>query len=133
MGWRNGVWGWLYSAASLSEPHFIAVTLLPLILIAAIAAFVWYWVDSLRASEIATRAARRACEQDDVQFLDDTVVCVRTRPARDDNGQMCLARRYQFEFSDTGNDRRTGAIRMLGQRVDMVITGVHSATVVALH
>ena len=49
-----------------------------------------------------------------LQFLDDTVSVSRVRLGRDDEGQLKIARTYTFEFSDTGNNRRHGAIVMLG-------------------
>ena len=36
------------------------------------------------------------------------------RLARDEEGQLKISRTYTFEFSDTGNNRRHGAIVMLG-------------------
>jgi hypothetical protein len=75
------------------------------------------WADSLRARERAVRAGRSACERYQLQFLDDTVSFARLRLARDDGGQLKLARTYTFEFSDTGNNRRHGAIVMLGGEV----------------
>jgi hypothetical protein len=75
------------------------------------------WADSLRARERAVRAGRSACERYQLQFLDDTVSFARLRLARDDGGQLKIARTYTFEFSDTGNNRRHGAIVMLGGEV----------------
>jgi hypothetical protein len=75
------------------------------------------WVDSLRARERAVQAGRSACKRYDLQFLDDTVSFARLRLARDEEGQLKLARTYTFEFSDTGNNRRQGAVVMLGARV----------------
>ena len=72
------------------------------------------WADSLRARERAVRAGRTACERYDLQFLDDTVSFARLRLGRDEEGQLKIARTYTFEFSDTGNNRRHGAIVMLG-------------------
>jgi hypothetical protein len=72
------------------------------------------WLDSLRARERAVRAGKSACERHDLQFLDDTVAFTRLRLARDEEGQLKIARTYTFEFSDTGNNRRHGAIVMLG-------------------
>lgn len=74
----------------------------------------FFWVDSLRAREHALRAGRSACARYGLQFLDDTVACSRLRVSRDADGRVRLARTYTFEFSDTGNNRRCGAIRMLG-------------------
>ena len=82
--------------------------------IVLIAAGIFLWLDSLRARERAVKAGRTACERYDLQFLDDTVSFTRVRLARDQEGQLKIARTYTFEFSDTGNNRRHGAIVMLG-------------------
>ena len=82
--------------------------------IALIVAGAFAWADSLRARERALRAGRSACRRYDLQFLDDTVAFARLRLARDADGQLKIARTYTFEFSDTGNNRRHGAIVMLG-------------------
>jgi hypothetical protein len=83
-----------------------------------IAAGVFLWVDSLRARERAVKAGRAACERYALQFLDDTVSFARIRLRRDGEGQLKIARTYTFEFSDTGNNRRHGAIVMLGGEVE---------------
>jgi Protein of unknown function (DUF3301) len=82
--------------------------------IVVIVAGIFLWLDSLRARERAVRAGRAACERHDLQFLDDTVSFTRLRLARDGCGQLRISRTYSFEFSDTGNNRRHGAIVMLG-------------------
>lgn len=82
--------------------------------IALMAAAVFLWLDSLRARERAVKAGRAACERYALQFLDETVSFTRMRLRRDAQGQLRIARTYTFEFSDTGNNRRHGAIVMLG-------------------
>ena len=79
-----------------------------------ILAGIFLWLDSLKARERAVRAGRSACERYQQQFLDDTVSFARLRLARDEEGQLKISRTYTFEFSDTGNNRRHGAIVMLG-------------------
>jgi hypothetical protein len=79
-----------------------------------IIAGIFLWLDSLRARERALSAGRSACERYDLQFLDDTVAFAKLRLARDGEGLLKIARTYTFEFSDTGNNRRHGAIVMLG-------------------
>jgi hypothetical protein len=79
-----------------------------------------FWLDSLRARERAVAAGRSACARYGLQFLDDTVAFARLRLARDEHGQVRIARTYSFEFSDTGNNRRHGAIQMLGGRLQDV-------------
>ena len=83
-------------------------------IIVLIAAGVFVWIDSLRARERAVQAGKSACQRYDLQLLDDTVSFARLRLARDEEGQLKIARTYTFEFSDTGDNRRHGAIVMLG-------------------
>jgi hypothetical protein len=64
------------------------------------------------------RAGRTACERYALQFLDDTVSFSRIRLRHDGEGQLRIARTYTFEFSDTGNNRRHGAIVMLGGELE---------------
>ena len=86
--------------------------------IALVAAAIWLWIDSLRARESAVAAGREACARYGVQLLDETVACARLRVARDENGRLRLRRTYVFEFSETGNNRRHGAVVLLGARVE---------------
>ena len=80
----------------------------------AIGAGLAFWIDSLRARERALAAGRRACERYGVQLLDETVQFSRLGLARDAEGRIRLRRTYTFEFSETGDNRRHGAIVMLG-------------------
>lgn len=82
--------------------------------ILAIVAVGFAWVDGMKARERAIEAGRAACERYQLQFLDDTVSFSGLRLARDDEGQLRLRRTYTFEFSDTGDNRRQGAIVTLG-------------------
>lgn len=77
----------------------------------------WLWYDSLEAREKAVAAARSACASEDLLLLDDTVAIARLNVGRDDAGVLRLRRVYDFEYSDTGNDRSAGSIAMLGSRV----------------
>ena len=85
-----------------------------------IALGIFLWIDSLRARERAVQAGRAACERYRLQFLDDTVSFARLRLARNEDGELRIARTYSFEFSDTGNNRRHGAIMMLGSELQDV-------------
>ena len=82
--------------------------------IVLIVAGAYFWIDSLRVRERALAAGRSACGRYGLQLLDETVQFARLGLARDDKGHLCLRRTYSFEFSDTGNNRRHGAIVMLG-------------------
>lgn len=72
------------------------------------------WFDAMKARERALAAGRAACERYRLQFLDDTVSLARLRLARDDEGRLRVHRTYTFEFSDTGDNRRQGAVVTLG-------------------
>jgi len=86
------------------------------------AALVWLWFDSMRARERALASGKRACERDGLMFLDETVACVALGFARDADGRMALRRTYRFEFSDTGNNRRSGSVVMLGGEIESLYT-----------
>ena len=77
----------------------------------------WFWLDSLRAREAALDGARKACDAEGVQLLDWTVAMKRLRLARDDEGRRGFQRTYDFEFSDTGNNRIGGSITLIGRQV----------------
>lgn len=98
--------------------------LFELLSLALLAALFWFWYDSIRVREIAIRMAKRACQAEDVQLLDETVAVTSTRPARDDDGRFVLRRIYRFEFSDTGNNRRPGSLVMLGPELVTVNIGL---------
>ena len=82
------------------------------LVIAALAVIVW--VDSLRSRERALGAGRDACARYGLQLLDDTVAIAGIGLARDSEGRLRLRRTYQFEFSDTGDNRRCGTVVLLG-------------------
>jgi hypothetical protein len=96
--------------------------MLELSTLALLAALVWLWFDSMRARERALALGKRACARDGLMFLDETVACVALGFARDDRGRLALRRTYAFEFSDTGNNRRSGSIVMLGGEVESLHT-----------
>ena len=80
----------------------------------------WFISDSLKAREAAHASARKACEEAGVQFLDDTVSLMRLRMTRDRYGRAILARWFRFEFSVSGDDRKHGTVRLLGNRAQEV-------------
>ncbi len=91
--------------------------MIELFALAALLATGWLWWDSMQAREAAVAAARAACEAEDLQFLDDTVDLASIKPARNADGRLLLQRAYDFEFSDTGDNRIRGSVVTLGRRV----------------
>ena len=97
--------------------------MLELLLLVATGAGVWLWLDSLKAREAAMAAAREACAVEGLLLLDDTVAISALKLARDYDGHIKLQRAYNFEFSDTGNNRRNGSVVLLGRRVILFNVG----------
>ena len=98
--------------------------MLEISLILTCAAAVWLWIDSLHAREAAVAAARHACAVEGLMLLDDTVAIAALKLARNDDGRIQVQRAYNFEYSDTGNNRRNGSVVLLGRRVVVFNIGV---------
>ena len=92
--------------------------LLGFLLVAGIG--LWFWRDSLGAREQARAASSRACQQTNVQLLDDTVALERLWWRRDRDGRLKLERLYVFEFTDTGQRRQVGSVLLVGWRVEVL-------------
>lgn len=73
-----------------------------------------FFVNSIKARELATDAAKILCTQSGVQFLDGTVALTELRPVRPNNGKFRLSRYYQFDYSEDGYNRRHGEVAMIG-------------------
>ena len=87
----------------------------------------WLWFDSLKAREAAIRAAREICAAEGLLLLDDTVSIAGLKPARDADGRLALQRAYDFEFSDTGNNRLKGSMVLQGHRLVLLNVGMRVA------
>lgn len=83
----------------------------------------WFWLDSLRAKELATGICRAACEQRGVQLLDQTVALQRLRARRTAEG-LRLRRVYRFDFSEGGAGRRIGHLVLLGLDLEEISLGL---------
>jgi hypothetical protein len=88
-----------------------------LCLVLVLVALFLYWLDSIRAKEIATTHARQACKKVMLEFLDDTVVIKKLRLRRNTLGRIGFYRIYQFEFTSTGEHRYKGRITLLGKQL----------------
>lgn len=91
-----------------------------LLLLVITVAGIAFWLDNLKAREIGIAAAQTACHDEGCQFLDDTVVGRSLRLARDDSGRLRLRRVYSFEYSDNGDNRRSGSVTLLGHEVELL-------------
>lgn len=84
----------------------------------------WLWLDGLKARDGGIAAARAACAAEGLQLLDDTVSLASLRLTRSDEGRVMLRRVYDFEYSDTGDNRRRGSVVLLGHRVVLLNVGL---------
>ncbi len=98
---------------------------LPLIAIAVLVG--WFWLDSLRAREIATGICRAACERRNLQFLDQTVA-LRRLTLRWPHEGLRFRRVYRFDYSEQGVIRNIGYIVMLGQDLEELSLGLPQQT-----
>lgn len=73
----------------------------------------WFWLDSLRARELAIGICRAACDERDFQFLDQAVALHRLGVARTPKG-LRLRRVFRFDFSEEGVGRRSGYVVLRG-------------------
>jgi hypothetical protein len=96
--------------------------------ILALAGLAWLWLDSLQAREAAITAARAACAAEGLLLLDATVSIAGLGLARDDEGRLRLRRVYEFEYSNTGDNRLKGSVVLLGHRVVVLNVGLHAVS-----
>ncbi|MBL8398781.1 MAG: DUF3301 domain-containing protein [Candidatus Accumulibacter sp.] len=74
----------------------------------------WFWFDSFQSRAAGLAAAQAICRAEDLLLLDETVALAQLRLIRDDDGRLRLRRSYDFEFSDTGDNRRVGRVTLIG-------------------
>jgi hypothetical protein len=102
-------------------------------LLVMLAIFAWFWLDGIKAREIAVAAGQQAAEKYGLQFLDETVAMTKLRAGRNRSGQMQLKRTYGFEVSDTGVERLSCSVTLLGKRVEAIDIPPHLDNVVRLY
>lgn len=94
-----------------------------LLILLALGALAWYWLDGARAREIGVIAARQACQKEGLQFLDDSVVQNGLRGVRNELGQLVLQRSFAFEYSRSGDDRLPGLVMLQADQVVLLQLG----------
>ena len=87
----------------------------------------WLWHANMSAREIGLRAVRGICDAEGVQLLDETIAIARMLPRRDPTGRLRWLRVYQFEYSETGDNRRAGGVHLLGGEVIFLTLGPRPA------
>jgi Protein of unknown function (DUF3301) len=94
-----------------------------LLFLLPIGGLLFWWMDNLRAREIAVQVSKQACRERGLQFLDDTVALAKTSIKRNAEGTLTIFRVYRFEFSDTGDNRRDGDVTLFGKEVEWLRVG----------
>lgn len=84
------------------------------------------WWDSRRSYQAAMRVCRAACQRAEVQLLDETVALRRLRPCRSRSGRVQLCREYEFEFTQLGDVRYAGRLRLSGLRLEELSLDLHN-------
>lgn len=83
----------------------------------------WFWLDSLRAREIATGICKSACQRHDLQFLDQAVALRRLGMVWTQAG-LRVRRVYRFDFSEEGVGRHSGYLVMRGMDLEDLSFGL---------
>ena len=96
------------------------------------AGLVWFWWDTLRSRERAIGLARNACERAGVQLLDETVAVKKLGLARGRSGTLLFQRYYEFYFSMTGGDRRSGTVVLLGLAQKYLVLDLPQSAVISV-
>ncbi|MEX0617904.1 MAG: DUF3301 domain-containing protein [Pseudohongiellaceae bacterium] len=81
-------------------------------LLAGLAAFWWY---SDKVKQVAMLMIKHHCRDQGLQLLDQSLVIRGLWIVRDAEFGLCIRRRYQFEFTSTGQERYKGILTMFGR------------------
>ena len=109
------------------HPHDPCMTTIEIAIILLIMAIGWLWYANMSARELGLRAVRKICDAEGVQLLDETIAIARMLPRRDHTGRLRWLRVYQFEYSETGENRRAGGVHLLGGEVIFLTLGPRQA------
>ena len=97
---------------------FVEVTIVLLLILLA-----WFWSVSMKYRDIGLLLVSKACIEEGVQLLDESIVCTKMSFHRQSMGHWAVQRVYQFDFSEDGENRRRGAIHLLGSEMTFLSLG----------
>lgn len=81
----------------------------------------WFWMNSIRAKEIALQAAAAACKDIGAQFLDQTASLKKLHFIRNQAGRLSIERCYSFDFSQDRETRQQGLVIIKAYQVTQVL------------
>jgi len=91
-----------------------------LIVASVVVAFAALLFNHINISRFAASAARRYCEQHNLQFLDQNVVLTGMLLRRSRHQLFAIERSYRFEFSSIGDHRYSGKVILLSKRLQHI-------------
>lgn len=95
-----------------------------------LALLAWFWMNSIRAKEIAMQASAVACQQIEAQFLDQTASLKNMQLIRSHAGRLSFERTYSFDFSRDRQTRLKGLVIIKGYIVEKVLLDEESGTTI---
>lgn len=95
-----------------------------------LALLAWFWMNSIRAKEIAMHTAAAACQQIQAQFLDQTASLKNIQLKRNKAGRLGFERTYTFDFSRDRQTRTKGMVIIKDHIVDKVLLDEESGTTI---
>lgn len=95
-----------------------------------LAALAWFWMNSIRAKEIAMQASAAACQQIQAQFLDQTASLKNIRLIRNNIGRLIFERTYSFDFSRDRESRTKGMVIIQGHAINQILLDEDSGTTI---
>ena len=84
----------------------------------------WAWWYDRGIKQRAFGFAKRHCDENHVQLLDDNVRITGVGIGRNHKGQFKLKRQFKFEFTSTGDRRHEGSMTLLGSQLENINLGV---------
>ncbi len=88
-------------------------------------AFISFWWQGDKIKNAAMQYLYQYCREQDLQLLDQTIVLKSVWPRRNEIGSLQLRRRYEFEFTSTGEERYRGSIELTGRRLQRIELDAH--------
>ncbi|MDT8397504.1 MAG: DUF3301 domain-containing protein [Pseudomonadales bacterium] len=84
-------------------------------------ALLTYWWRISGQKLLALNTARRYCQQQGLQFLDESLVFKGFQLRRDPRNRLRLYRNYEFDFATDGMLRYQGSIQLSGQSIIRIV------------
>lgn len=101
-----------------------------IIVLLFLAVIAWFWMNSIRAKEIAMHASAAACQQIQAQFLDQTASLKKIQFIRSKAGRLGFERTYSFDFSRDRQNRLKGLVVIKGHIIEKVLLDEESGTTI---